>query len=216
MKHALPLLLSATILMSGCANELYDSLHYYMKEKRLPPPTVQSFPHCEGYGCPTIKHVELNKQDWKKIDKAFGAKAKTPLEERHKIARTIGEFERVVGPITGTDVDQRGTFIKMGEGQLDCVDESTNTTIYLMLLREKGLLKFHDIEQPQVRWPIISGRGWMHQTAVITETESRKQYAVDSWFEDNGENPWIVSLEDWRNGWHPSQLKDVSNEAKTP
>ena len=96
--------------------------------------------------------------------------------------------------------------MKTGKGQLDCVDESTNTTIFLMILKQKGLLPFHEIEQPQVRWPIISGRGWMHKTAVITEKETGEQFAVDSWFEDSGVNPWIVSLEAWRNGWHPDQL----------
>ena len=206
MKKTFSLALLAVLLLGGCANELYSDLHYYMKEKKLPAPSETSFPHCEGYGCPTYKNVELNESDWKRIERAFGSKAKNAYQEREKIARTIGEFERVVGPITGTDVDQRGTFVKTGKGQLDCVDESTNTTVYLMLLKQKGLLPFHEIEQPQVRWPIVSGRGWMHQTAVITEKETGEQFVVDSWFEDSGVNPWIVSLEAWRNGWHPDQL----------
>ena len=206
-KIALPALL-AVLFLGGCADTLYPDLHYYMKEKRLPPPTQESFPHCEGYGCPTYKNVELSKADWKKIENAFGSKAKNAGQEREKVARTIGEFERVVGPLTGTDVDIAGTFGKTGKGQLDCVDESTNTTVFLMLLKQKGLLNFHEIEQPQVRWPIISGRGWMHQTAVITDKETREQFAVDSWFEDAGVNPWVVPLDSWRNGWHPELLKD--------
>lgn len=206
MKHA-PHWIYASLMIgaltSGCAHELQTSLDNYMKTKHLPPPTLESFPHCEGYGCPTFKNVKLNSHDWKKIETAFGKPAKNAREEREKIATTIGAFERIVGPLTGTDVDREGTFIKMGPGQLDCVDESTNTTIYLMLLKEKGLLKFHDIQQPQVRWPILSGRGWMHQTAVVTEKEGRAAYAVDSWFEDNGAPAWIVPLGKWRDGWHP-------------
>jgi hypothetical protein len=90
-----------------------------------------------------------------------------------------------------------------------------------MLLKQKGLLTFHDIEQPQVRWPIISGRGWMHQTAVITNIKTGRQYAVDSWFEDNGANSWIVDLEAWRNGWHPDDYKeslmaDMAKGKKSP
>jgi hypothetical protein len=205
MKHTL---IIAALLLSGCANELTPSLSYYMKEKRLPDVKTENFPHCQGYGCPTYKNVILNKRDWNKIEKAFGPKAKTAKEERKKIAHTIGAFEQVVGPLTGTERDVAGTFLKTGKGQLDCVDESTNTTIYMLLLKEKGLIKFHDIGQPQVRWPIISGRGWMHQTAVITETVSGDGYAVDSWFEDNGKDAWVVPLEEWRNGWHPD---DVNN-----
>jgi hypothetical protein len=204
-KFTLPLL--SVLLLGGCANELYSDLHYYMKEKKLPPPTEASFPHCEGYGCPAYKNVELSKADWKRIEKAFGSKSKDAAQERGKIAQTIGEFERIVGPITGTDVDERGTFVATGKGQLDCVDESTNTTIFLMLLKQKGMLSFHEINQPQVRWPIISGRGWMHQTAVIADKKTGEQFAVDSWFEDNGVNAWIVPLDSWRNGWHPDQMK---------
>lgn len=193
------------LALTGCANELYPSLYYYMKEKRLPPVTEENFPHCEGYGCPTYKNVMLNKRDWKIIEKAYGKKAKNAAEERQKAAQAIGAFERVVGPLTGTDVDVAGTFGKTGKGQLDCVDESTNTTIYLMLLKQKGLLNFHEIEQPQVRWPIISGRGWMHQTAAVTEKTTGNQYAIDSWFDDNGAPARVIPLEDWRNGWHPEK-----------
>ncbi len=206
MKRIIPLL--ALLLTAGCADRLYDSLDFYMKEKRLEKPTIERFPHCEGYGCPTVKNVELGTADWKRIEKTFGGKAKNAAQEREKIARTIGEFERVVGPITGTDVDKRGTFIAMGEGQMDCVDESTNTTIYLMLLDQKGLIHFHGIEQPHVRWPLISGRGWMHQTAIVKDLDTGEKFAVDSWFEDNGADAWIVPLTDWSNGWHPDDVKD--------
>lgn len=200
-------LIIACALLSGCANELYSSLDLYMKEKRLPAPSLENFPHCEGYGCPTYKNVKLSQRDWNIILKAYGGKAKNAAQERGRVAQTIGAFERVVGPLTKTDKDRAGTFLETGKGQLDCVDESTNTTIYMMLLKEKGLLRFHEIDQPQVRWPIVSGRGWMHQTAVITEKETGKQYAIDSWFEDNGAPAWVVPLETWRNGWHPDQLK---------
>jgi hypothetical protein len=207
VKKYLTLLLANSFLLGGCANELYSSLPYYMKEKKLPPPTVENFPHCEGYGCPVIKNVKLNEHDWNIILSAYGNKAQDPVEERIKVARTVGAFERVAGKLTGTDGDIKGTFMKTGKGQLDCVDESSNTTIYMMLLKQKGLLRFHEIEQPQVRWPIVSGRGWMHQTAVVTEKQTGKQYAIDSWFEDNGVSAWVVPMEAWRNGWHPDQMK---------
>lgn len=191
------------ILLMGCANQLYPSFDQYFDAKRLPPVTQDDFPHCQDYGCRTYKNVILNSHDWKRIEKAFGGKAKNAKEEREKTALTVGTFERIVGPMTKTDGDIAGTFGKTGHGQLDCVDESTNTTIYLMLLKQRGLLRFHEIEQPQVRYPIISGRGWMHQTAVLAEKETGTQYAVDSWFEDGGYPAYVVPLEAWRNGWHP-------------
>lgn len=198
-------LISALLFLSGCADQLYGSLPAYLQSKKLQSPNAQSFPHCQNYDCAVVKNVRLNQHDWNKIEKSFGKKAKNAAQEREKTIKTIATFEQIVGPITNTENDKRGTFVQTGNGQLDCVDESTNTTVYLMLLKDSRLLKFHDIEQPFVRYPIISGRGWMHQTAVITEKDTGAQYAVDSWFEDNGAPPYIIPIQDWLNGWHPTQ-----------
>jgi len=193
----------ALLLTSGCANQLYGSLPDYMQSKKLSAPSAEKFPHCQNYDCAVVKNVVLNKSEWKTIEKAFGGKAKSAEQEREKIAKTIGVFEQVVGKVTNTEHDREGTFLQTGDGQLDCVDESTNTTVYMMLLKQRGLLPFHEIEQPQVRYPILSGRGWMHQTAVITEKKTGAQFAIDSWYEDNGRPAYVVPLEEWRQGWHP-------------
>jgi hypothetical protein len=199
--------LSAALLMvlalAGCADQLYADLPDYMQAKKLSDVSMKNFPHCQNYGCAVVKKVELNQKDWKQIERAFGPKAKSAEQEREKIAKTIGEFERVVGPITGTEHDREGTFLETGDGQLDCVDESSNTTVYMLMLKDAGLIRFHDIDQPQVRYPLLSGRGWMHQTAVVTETKTGAQYAIDSWYEDNGVAAYVVPLIEWRNGWHP-------------
>ncbi len=202
MKRIL-LISAAALSLSACAPHLYDSMPSYMASKKLIEPTRELFPHCQNYGCAVVKNVKLSKQDWKKIDKAFGKKAKTAEVEREKIARTIGTFEKIVGPITSTQNDKAGTFGQTGAGQLDCVDESTNTSVFMILLAEKGLIKFHTIEQPQVRYPLVSGRGWMHQTAVVRESKTGAEYAIDSWFDDNGADARIVPIKDWLNGWHP-------------
>lgn len=203
MKPIRVLALAALLLLPGCASQLYPSLPDYMQSKKLSMPDAKSFPHCQNYGCKVVKNVSLSKADWNKIEKTFGSKAKNAAQEREKTTKTIGVFEEVVGLITHTEHDREGTFIQTGDGQLDCVDESTNTTIYMMMLKQRGLMRFHEIEQPQVRYPIISGRGWMHQTAVITQKDNGAQFAIDSWYEDNGVPAYVVPLEEWLNGWHP-------------
>lgn len=213
-------LLFALLGLSACAPHLYDSMPSYMASKHLIEPTVDLFPHCQNYGCASVKNVALNKKEWKKIEKAYGKKAKNATEERLKIAKTIGVFETIIGPITGTENDKAGTFTQTGAGQLDCVDESTNTSVYIMLLGQKGLIRFHSVEQPQVRYPLISGRGWMHQTAVVRETKSGDEYAIDSWFEDNGAPAHIVAIDHWMNGWNPQDADNpkfsVAKPSKTP
>lgn len=200
------LLLVMSLLLASCADQLYPDLPAYMKAKNVEEVSMKNFPHCQNYGCAVVKKVELSQSDWKKIERAFGPKAKSAEQEREKIAKTIGVFEQVVGPITGTEHDREGTFLETGDGQLDCVDESTNTMVYMLMLKDAGLIRFHTIEQPQVRYPLLSGRGWMHQTAVVTETKTGAQYAIDSWYEDNGIPAYIVPMEEWRQGWHPRPL----------
>ena len=207
----LPLVLAGIVLLGACAPHLQPSLPAYMTSKKLAKPGVDLFPHCQNYDCATVKNVGLSKADWARIEKAYGKKAKTAEDERVKISRAVGVFEDVLGPLTGTQNDKAGTFIQTGKGQLDCVDESTNTTIYMMLLAQKGLITFHSIEQPQVRYPLVSGRGWMHQTAVIRDLETGEEYAVDSWFEDNGSASYILPIQPWMNGWHPELWEKPKN-----
>lgn len=210
-KFLLPIVLLA---LSSCAPHLYPDTKSFMTAKKLEEPKVERFPHCQNYGCAVVKNIELNKRDWKQIDKVFGKKAKTAEAEREKIARTIGIFEKIVGPITGTENDKPGTFEQTGPGQLDCVDESTNTTIYMILLNQKGLLKFHTVEQPQVRYPLVSGRGWMHQTAVVRETKTGAEYAIDSWFDEPGHTARIVPIDAWMAGWTPEKAKEQAETAR--
>jgi len=42
-----------------------------------------------------------------------------------------------------------------------------------------------------------------HTTAVIQEKSNFEKYAVDSWYQDNGEDPFIVPLANWKAGWKP-------------
>lgn len=201
------LLLLSVFVLGGCVSQDFKTYERYIASKRIPPATVDRFPHCYGYGCPSHFLVELNKQDYARIDKIFKPASKTAAQERARLETAIGEFEKIVGPMTGTDKDVGDTFKKTGDGQLDCVDESTNTTIYLDLLQQMGHLKFHEIEQPQIRLPISGGGWWVHQTAVIRDMETRERYAVDSWFDDNGHPAYVVPFDAWKYGWKPEHLR---------
>lgn len=200
--YILPLL-----ALTACVSQDFKTYERYLQSKKLPAPQLETFPHCYGYGCPSHFLVELNDADWKRIGKIFKSKSRDAAQERARLEKAVGEFERIVGPLTGTDRDVGDTFKKTGEGQLDCVDESTNTTIYLDLLRQKGWLVFHELEQPQIRLPIVGGGFWVHQTAVIRDTETGERFAVDSWFDDNGEPAYVVPLDAWKHGWKPESWK---------
>ena len=162
--------------------------------------------------CKTKKIVSMPDNGWKELNTLFTPVSKTAVQERKRIAKSIAIFERYIGEKTGTSADLMGTFKPFAREkdkplkfQQDCVDESTNTTIYLSLLQQKGWLKFHNVNQPQSRQPFMGGNRWWHQSATITDIQTKQQYAVDSWFEDNGKPAYIVKIEEWFNGWKPSK-----------
>lgn len=192
------------LMLSACSTSSSNS-DLYLARRGINPPTPDAIPYCRGYGCQFVDKVQLTDKEWKAIEKPFKRKAKNAQQERSKIAQSVGIYETIIGPLTGTENDVKKTFEKTGNDQLDCVDESTNTTIFLTILQEKGLLKFHKLEGPTARLPLIHTAGWPHQTAVISDNETGEFYAVDSWFHDNGAPAEIVPLKEWKSGWSPDQ-----------
>ena len=45
-----------------------------------------------------------------------------------------------------------------------------------------------------------------HFSMKEINTPQKNEYAVDSWFEDNGKPPHIILLSTWRSGWEPEKL----------
>ncbi len=201
MKYILILL---SLLLCGCTSTPQDYKNV-LTQWKIENYTSEGFDHCKGYGCRLMDHVIFDAHAWTQIDQIFIPPSENAREEQQRIGYSIGLFERIVGPITGTETDVHGTFYALGDDQLDCVDESINTTIYLALLKERGHLMFHDLNAPTARPPFLSGNPWWHQAAVIRETETQTGYVVDSWFEDNGAPAHIVPLKEWMHRWFPKK-----------
>jgi len=164
-------------------------------------PVPSHFTICHGGTCEMIKTVSLNEQQWQKIRNIFKNDS-TPEQERQNIKLAIAALEKIVGRLTNTYNDKAEN--KTDEEHyhyMDCIDESTNTTIYLMMMQHDGLLRWHTYQDRGNRGYFFNG--WPHTSAVIKETSTDKQYAVDSWFKDNGQQPYIIPYEEWRNGWRP-------------
>ncbi len=89
------------------------------------------------------------------------------------------------------------------KGRMDCIDNASNTTNYMNILRDLGLLPGWSMAAPQVR-DLFSLD--VHWTAVVIDTHNKETLAVDSWFNANGNLPFALPLEDWSNGqlaWQP-------------
>lgn len=188
-------LAAVAALLSGCAG---------MRDQPVsgPAPIPERLAVCSGHGCANVDTVNLSTVEWRAVRALFDPHADNPAAERRQIARAIALIERFVGPKTGTDGDKGGTFAGLFEaGQMDCIDESTNTTVYLRLFVAGNLLRWHAVGADATRGYFLFG--WPHTTAVIREKNSGDEYAVDSWFFDNGAEPVIIPLAQWLTGWNP-------------
>lgn len=81
-------------------------------------------------------------------------------------------------------------------GQMDCIDEATNTTSLLAYAQSQGWLKFYRVKHPASRGFFLDGK-YPHASAVIKDKITGQAYAVDSWRLANGMPPDILALERW-------------------
>jgi hypothetical protein len=194
------LLLCSILVFSLPANAALSDINRIYQQI----PALHDFEVCTGGGCAEVKHVSLTDEEWQSIASIF-TDARIVInaeQERDQIALAIGAFESIVGSKTSTETDLAGTFGNSDyPGQLDCNDEAINSTTYMRLMRQNGLLKFHEIEDTRTRNFFFTG--WPHSTAVIHETASGERFAVDSWFYDNGFPATIVPFTAWKSGYIP-------------
>ena len=167
-------------------------------------PTPQQFTFCWGGTCAGIEQVSLTDAEWGTVRQLFMPAPANAEAERATMRQAIGLLERMVGAKTATATDRAGTFGNSAfPGQLDCNDEATNSSSYLRMMINDGLVRFHQVLDTSTRGGfLIFGR---HSTAVIQELASGEMFAVDSWFFDNGDPAVILPLATWKNGWKPAQ-----------
>jgi hypothetical protein len=191
------MILPLTFLPSGP-----QAASYFMPVDRITDPTLEHYSICYDHSCTTVVTDALSQAEWDMATQALKNPSATAAEERLAIARAIALFEKIVGRHTGTYRDKGRNLRGFGQpGQLDCIDESTNTTTYLRLLERAGLLHHHRVLERSTRFGLFIGMP--HTTAVIEDTGTGDRYAVDSWFLDNGQPPYIARLEIWKNGGEP-------------
>jgi hypothetical protein len=151
---------------------------------------------CHGYGCAFRSKLRLTEADETRFDAVMAAARKSPSAERAAMSEAVRYFENRTRQVTGV-VDQPKS--KLGasgvRGQMDCIDESTNTRTLLKHLEKRGLLKHHSVAMIASRGFLVDGR-YPHSTAVIRDASGVK-WAVDSWYAPMGAAPDILRLSDW-------------------
>jgi len=163
-------------------------------------PSPDNYSVCHGHTCSEFSFIQLSNIQWQEVEDLFSPTANNAQQEREQIKLAIALLEKFTGEQAGTHKDRAENFTDNGlNGQMDCIDEATNSTVYLRMLDDAGLLSFHQQASRTSRGGLFAP----HNTATIVETDSSLRYAVDSWFNDNGEIPAIVPLSQWKKGWKP-------------
>lgn len=174
----------------------------FVRDDIITAPTHDHFSVCYGHGCQQVVTRSLSEREWWEISAPLRVPLPMAGTERAAIAAAVRNMEATVGQLTGTDQEKGGNLAGFGRpGQMDCIDESTNTTTYLGMLTASGLLKHHTVQDRVTRFGLFAGAP--HTTAVIRETATGRRFAVDSWFFDNGHAPVIIDLQQWKAGWEP-------------
>ena len=181
------LMLSTAALIAGCTSS---------GGPRVPTTEPGRIEVCHGYGCHYRTRLDLTEGDARRFAAIMAAGAASPDAERRAVAKAVQYFETRATAAIGVRDRPKSDFGKGKErGQMDCVDESTNTRALLFYLERRGMLQHHTVAGFVQRGFLFDGR-YPHATAVLTAPDGTR-WAVDSWFEAGGGAPDIMPLSDW-------------------
>lgn len=153
-------------------------------------------PVCYDFGCRVKDFVSLTQDDWATVEVIFKPQTQSPRVERVRIGKAVAQMERLIGQYTPIHNDVGLNLTNGAEfpGQLDCIDESINTTTYLNILMRYELIRHHKVVERAYRRAIFD----QHWTGQLEELETAERYVVDTWFYANGENPVIQPTHEWQ------------------
>lgn len=170
-------------------------------------PVPTAFSVCHDLSCRSVTDTQLSDREWHQVSTLFDQNIDDALTERKQIQQAVALLESIVGAKVGTSHDLAQNKLRGSRiGQLDCIDEATNTSVYLRMLENQALLRWHRTG-PRTSRGIFIGRA-PHNTATIVELDTGNRYAVDAWYFDNGELPAIVPLQSWKQGWQPESAEN--------
>lgn len=155
---------------------------------------------CYNYGCYAQAQVSFDEPRLEAL-RALLAAANDPAAERAAVSLAIGRMYAIAGEQTPVWRDKGGNYADGGEnGQMDCIDHSTNTDSFLRLLQARGWLRFHDVLEPLMRTRFIVA---VHWAARIRDRRTQRGYVVDAWYFDNGHPAAVFAVEEWLAGKNP-------------
>lgn len=202
-------LLTSVLALAACGSTGMNLNSYHDKDA-----TREKFYVCHGYGCMYKTWAGFSEKEWAQISGLFKKKPKNAAAERAQIGKAIAMMEKYAGARSATsgDLGEARTRIE-DDNQMDCIDETINTSLYLQFLDKAEFFHFHRYTQPAHRGYFIDG-SWPHNTAAVRENASGNVWVVDSYYFANGHIPSIVPLTDWSRGWTPPEILEQRKKKK--
>jgi hypothetical protein len=178
-----------------------DSIGWY-QDRGAVYPRHDKLVICHGFGCAHRTAITLQRSDKDKLAEIMAKGAKSAKEERAQLAKAVMWFEKRAGPVVGSTNDIGGLDMANArvKGQMDCIDEATNTTSLMLAMEDMGLFKHHRVGRPVARGFLLDGR-YPHATATLIETATNTAHAIDPWPYGNGENVDVMLLSKWFATW---------------
>ena len=190
-------ILVAAAGLTACAGQSLSSHGDWYEARSASPPAGNRVYVCHGYGCRYTTPVTFSEAELATITAPLQATLDNPTQERAALALSVQAYEEIVGRRVGTGSDRGRTQIGGGDkGQMDCIDEATNTTSLMLMLQARGALMHHTVMHPVARGFFLDWR-YPHATAVLGETTGGEKWAIDSWPDDNGKPPVVQRLDKW-------------------
>ncbi|MBZ6076528.1 hypothetical protein [Microvirga puerhi] len=191
----LPLFLA---MPAGNASAGQGAQSWFLEQGYVPPEKGQIIA-CHGYGCARRTAVPVDATLIHRASAILKSAKTSPETERRALGEVVKLYTSYLATQFGSPPDTpKSPPSKAGvSGQMDCVDETANTTSLLLILQDNGLLAFHEVERPQSRGLFLDGR-YPHTTAIISEKANHRKWAVDPWAKAPGERPDILPLSQWR------------------
>ncbi len=162
------------------------------------PPSAEEMTICYGFVCRRRATLDFTASDKSELTKILGTGKASAVAERAAIQKAVIWFDKRVGPMIGTTNRVADADIRSGasEGNFDCWDSTRNTSSFLFVLQEWGLLKHHMVGNPRYRGNILVLQ-LPHNTAVLVESESKIEWVVDMWTTKYLQPPDVMLVETW-------------------
>jgi len=162
------------------------------------PPTAERMTICYGFVCRRRMILDFTPADRKSLTDVLAKGRASPEAERKAVQQAVVWFDRRVGPLIGTDKRIARADFRYFDDQhnFDCYDTTRNTTSLLLVLQEWGLLRHHFVADPQFRGKFYLGQT-PHNTAILTDRTSNRQWVVDMWTRAYAESPDVMPIEQW-------------------